>query len=718
MTRWKGEHPEHTLTGIEDERCAHGAKPDPIIVELLDRLEPRPPAKSRSRNGECRAPHERRGTPPFGTVRGGELRPDMVGAAILLGAGLRSAPDLLERLDSGVPVVVVEVTEADWIDPTAKAAAACFSPVATTGWRGDRRDAGGEDVELERAGAVVIAARNGVRHSSESDVQSDGAFRDHRPLIGITTSARIGLPADLLKACEETVVLGRFNPEAISLLVERVVGAPPTMSVSGAIAAEIGPADLRISVHRARGANGSIERLRTLVGSRLDLRRKCTGTRLQDCVGYGLAAEWGIAAAQDLAAFARNELPWCQCEPGVLLSGPPGTGKTMFAALLADQAGVALIAGSLAQWQSSGEGHLGTTLKAMRQFFETAKRTAPCVALIDELDSFGDRRHFAHHNRDYSVQVVNGFLECLDGDGGRAGVVLVGTTNHPDWIDPAILRSGRFDRRIDIPLPSMTDLAAILRQHLGRDLTETDLMLAARHALGSTGADCAAWVRRARARARRECRSLKPGDLLREIGAPAPATAHDQEWRIAVHESGHAIVAHSTGREVLEIVLRSPVPQVSSITSIQIDGTTTRDALHDLLAVIMAGRAAEILVFGEPSAGAASDLIQATAISNDLHCRWGLGDRLAACDPKRPPSAVRTAVEEDLRRALANAEAILEARRPDLVRVAEALQEHRSLTRDEVAALLDPGSPPTAPPSTAGQLGPTTGPSLTSVVPT
>ncbi|KQQ13203.1 hypothetical protein ASF53_13535 [Methylobacterium sp. Leaf123] len=642
----------------------------------------------------------------------------MVGAAILLGTGLRSAPELLERLDSGAPVVVVEATAADWIDPTAKAAAVCFRPVATTGWRGDRRDAGGGDVELERAGAVVVAARNGFRYSSESDVQTDGAFRDHRPLIGITTSTRAGLPADLLKACEETVVLGRFNPEAIRLLVERVVGVPPTMSVSEAIAAEIEPADLRISVHRARGADGSIERLRTLVESRLDLRRKCTGTRLQDCVGYGPAAEWGIAAAQDLAAFARNELPWCQCEPGVLLSGPPGTGKTMFAALLADQAGVALLAGSLAQWQSSGEAHLGTTLKAMRQFFETAKRTAPCVALIDELDSFGDRRHFAHHSRDYSVQVVNGFLECLDGDGGRAGVVLVGTTNHPDRIDPAILRSGRFDRRIDIPLPSMTDLAAILRQHLGRDLAGADLMLAARHALGSTGADCAAWVRRARAKARRECRSLEPGDLLHEIGASAPKTAYSQDWRTAVHESGHAIVAHSTGREVSEIVLRSSISQVSGMTSVEIDGIATKNALHDLLSVIMAGRAAEVLVFGEPSAGAASDLMQATAISNDLHCRWGLGDRLATCDPERPPSIVRTAVEEDLRRALANAEAILKARRSDLVRIAEALQKQRSLTRDEVAALLEPGSPSTAPPSTAGRLGLTTGLPVTRVVST
>ncbi|WP_312356895.1 ATP-binding protein [Agrobacterium sp.] len=182
---------------------------------------------------------------------------------------------------------------------------------------------------------------------------------------------------------------------------------------------------------------------------------------LQDMFGYGAAREWGLELAQDLSEWQRGEIAWSDVDTGIVLSGPPGVGKTQFAAALARQCNVPVIATSLAKWQANG--HLGDLLKAMKSDFFKAKESPPCILFCDELDSFGDRNSFAHDNRDYSIQVVNAFLEHLDGLGGREGVVVIGATNAFHRIDPAILRPGRLDRHVAIPLPSAKDRIAILQ---------------------------------------------------------------------------------------------------------------------------------------------------------------------------------------------------------------------------------------------------------------
>ncbi|WP_349508016.1 AAA family ATPase [Ensifer sesbaniae] len=149
---------------------------------------------------------------------------------------------------------------------------------------------------------------------------------------------------------------------------------------------------------------------------------------LQDMYGYGGAKEWGLELAQDLIDWQRGRIDWSEVDTGIVLSGPPGVGKTQFAAALARQCSVPIIAASLARWQARG--HLGDLLKAMRSDFDKAKESAPCILFCDELDSFGDRNSFSADNKDYSTQVVNGFLEHLDGLDGREGVVVIGATNN------------------------------------------------------------------------------------------------------------------------------------------------------------------------------------------------------------------------------------------------------------------------------------------------
>ncbi|MEP3408712.1 MAG: ATP-binding protein, partial [Roseibium sp.] len=266
---------------------------------------------------------------------------------------------------------------------------------------------------------------------------------------------------------------------------------------------------------------------------------------LETLPGLSEAGQWGQELASDLQDWNAGKLPWSDVSRGVLIAGPPGTGKTTYAKALANTCGVNLIATSVAQWQSNG--HLGDLLKAMRRAFAEAKKQAPCILFLDEFDSVGDRAASHGDNAHYIIEKINGLLECLDGVEAREGVVVVGACNHPHLIDPAFLRPGRLERIIQIPLPDKKARGQILRWHLNGKLDHEDISDSVERLEGSSGADIEKLVRDARRKARKENRDLKLCDLTEQLPKPVLFEQEDLR-RIAVHEAGHAIVHSLVGK--------------------------------------------------------------------------------------------------------------------------------------------------------------------------
>ena len=184
--------------------------------------------------------------------------------------------------------------------------------------------------------------------------------------------------------------------------------------------------------------------------------------------GYGDAQQWALDLKLDLEAFGKKEVGWSDLSSRLLLSGPPGTGKTTFARALCNTLQVPLIATSVARWLEASS--LGDVLAAMNATFEQATKAAPCILFIDEVDNIGNRGHSDRPYDDYWSSLVNRVLELLDGASKTEGVIVVAATNRPDKIDPALLRSGRLEKHIVIPQPDTAALAKIIAHHLCSDL--------------------------------------------------------------------------------------------------------------------------------------------------------------------------------------------------------------------------------------------------------
>ncbi len=410
---------------------------------------------------------------------------------------------------------------------------------------------------------------------------------------------------------------------------------------------------------------------------------------------------------------------------GVLLVGPPGTGKTLMARAVAGEAEVPFFNISGSEFV---EMFVGVGASRVRDLFDQAKRNAPCIVFVDEIDAVGRHRGAGlGGGHDEREQTLNQMLVEMDGFETGTNVIVIAATNRPDILDPALLRPGRFDRRVILDNPDLRGRTEILKVHSnGKPLDEdVDLERVARQTVGFSGADLANLVNEAAILTARRTKTLIGPDEFSESIERVSAgperrsrviSEHEKEIT-AYHEAGHALVAH-----VLPDA--DPVAKVSIVARGQAGGYTktvpeedrnlvTNDQLEARLAMAMGGRAAEELVFGETTTGASNDLEQATSIARTMVTRFGMSKKLGPrtfgkrggmvflgreiSEQRDYSDSVAEQIDDEVQSLIGGAYdtamRILKEYKPNLDRVSEYLLENETIEGENFADIFD--NPPT-----------------------
>ncbi|MGD0924424.1 MAG: ATP-dependent zinc metalloprotease FtsH [Streptosporangiaceae bacterium] len=364
-------------------------------------------------------------------------------------------------------------------------------------------------------------------------------------------------------------------------------------------------------------------------------------TKFSDVAGYESAKREISEVVDFLKRPERYQRLGAVAPRGVLMVGPPGTGKTLMARAVAGEAEVPFISVS---GSSFVELFVGVGAARVRDLFAEARKRAPCIIFVDEIDAIGQRRASggAYVSNDEREQTLNQLLAEMDGFDTTSGIVVLGATNRPEVLDPALLRPGRFDRQITIPLPTLTERAAILAVHCkGKKLApDVDLDVVARGTPGFSGADLANLVNEAAifaVRAGRDNIAMEDFSDARDrilLGSRADSNLllPDEKRAVAIHESGHALVAALSPHA-------DPVAKVTILPAGQALGVTEQlplvehhlygeDYLNESLAVRLGGRAAELVVLGQGSTGASNDLASATDLAIKMVREFGLSPKL------------------------------------------------------------------------------------------
>ncbi len=402
---------------------------------------------------------------------------------------------------------------------------------------------------------------------------------------------------------------------------------------------------------------------------------------------------------------------------GVLLVGPPGTGKTMLAKAVAGEAGVPFFSISGSDFV---EMFVGMGASKVRDLFRQAKEKAPCIVFIDEIDTIGKKREGNIGGNDEREQTLNQLLTEMDGFEGNNGVMILAATNRPESLDPALTRPGRFDRRVPVELPDLAGREAILRVHsrkirLADDVNFQDI---ARMSSGASGAELANMINEAALRAVRNNRSVvNQSDLEESIEVVIAgyqkknAVLSDQEKRtVAYHEIGHALVAalqtHSAPVQKITIIPRTSGALGYTMQVEQNDKyLMTKEELENKIATLTAGRAAEEVVFGQVSTGASNDIEQATKLARAMITRYGMtqefdmvametvtnqylgGDTSLACSAETQKK-IDEKVVEVIKEQHAKAASILLENREKLDKLSMYLYQHETITGETFMKLL------------------------------
>ena len=403
---------------------------------------------------------------------------------------------------------------------------------------------------------------------------------------------------------------------------------------------------------------------------------------------------------------------------GILLVGPPGTGKTMLAKAVAGEANVPFFSISGSEFV---EMFVGMGASKVRDLFKQAKEKAPCIVFIDEIDAIGKKRDGQFGGNDEREQTLNQLLTEMDGFEGNTGVIILAATNRPESLDPALTRPGRFDRRVPVELPDLKGREEILKVHARKIKVadDVDFNKVARMASGASGAELANIVNEAALRAVRDGRSFATqADLEESIEVVIAgyqkknAILTDQKkWIVAYHETGHALVAalqtHSAPVQKITII-----PRTSGALgyTMQVEEGNhypmSQEELENKIATLTGGRAAEELIFHSASTGASNDIEQATKLARAMITRYGMsddfdmvaletvnnqylgGDTSLACSAETAAEVDRQVVEV-VKRQHAKATKLLEDNQEKLHELSKYLYEKETITGDEFMKILN-----------------------------
>ena len=403
---------------------------------------------------------------------------------------------------------------------------------------------------------------------------------------------------------------------------------------------------------------------------------------------------------------------------GILLVGPPGTGKTMLAKAVAGEASVPFFSMSGSEFV---EMFVGMGASKVRDLFKQAKEKSPCIVFIDEIDAIGKKRDGQIGGNDEREQTLNQLLTEMDGFEGNNGVIILAATNRPESLDPALTRPGRFDRRVPVELPDLKGREEILKVHAKKIKVaeDVDFLQVARMASGASGAELANIVNEAALRAVRDGRRFATqADLEESIEVVIAgyqkknAILTDQEkWTVSYHEIGHALVAakqtHSAPVQKITII-----PRTSGALgyTMQVEEGNhylmTREELENRIATLTGGRAAEEVIFGTSSTGASNDIEQATKLARAMITRYGMsesfdmvaletvnnqylgGDTSLSCSAQTQAEVDRQ-VMALVKRQHEKAAQLLQENRKKLDELAKYLYEKETITGEEFMSILN-----------------------------
>jgi cell division protease FtsH len=537
-----------------------------------------------------------------------------------------------------------------------------------------------------------------------------------------------GVITGTLKTGESYTTTGPLTPTNPMIAALNKAGvdytfSTPTSSALGEILIYLLPVALIIGffVWMSRRAQGQMSGIMSIGRSRAKVyTAERPRTTFGDVAGYQGVKQEISEVVDFLKSPGRFKEIGARVPKGVLLVGPPGTGKTLLARAVAGEAGVPFLSVSGSDFM---EMFVGVGASRVRDLFQTARKQAPAIIFVDEIDSIGRKRGAGlGGGHDEREQTLNQMLSEMDGFDVAEGIVIMAATNRPDILDPALLRPGRFDRQIVVPLPDLDERLPILQVHcrdkrMGPDV---DLSIIARGTPGMSGADLANLVNEAALHAVRrgsQFIEMRDFDAARDrilMGQPRDSLvlSDAEKARVAFHEGGHAVLAYVLPHA-------DPLLKVSIIPTGLALGVTQqlpteerhiypREYIEDALVVRMGGRVAELLIYGDLSTGASDDLQRNTELARKMVREWGMSERVGPMawgsqgmvflgedlmhtrDYSEDTSRV---VDEEVARILreqeARATSVLREHKAGLQAVANALLEFETVDGAEIARLID-----------------------------